>query len=527
MVSGVETRSLVSIFLCRLFVFFRNDDRNVSPNSILSKSSGKLCILDWGMTLAVPDNLQYALLEFIAHINTEDYDSIPQDFINLGFSPADVSLQRLKSSGITEGLSFAFRQLSQGGGPKKIQERVKQEFQERYGSELSDSELRLAARAEMLERMEAQLEKEGVDVKGVTNVMEEMSRRNRELFALPPYVLYVARAFSTLEGIGLSIDENYAIVQECYPYLARRLFTDKSPRAKAALRAMLGLAEDAPISEVSSTSGLAAVKAGVNGVTEEKKSGGLSPKKLLEMTDNFASYTAATATVDRDGQGRTAAAKEFAKLILGKEGSTLQEILIEEAAKFGDAATRSLLRQALVENSVAKSIANSLRSSKEALESSEQLVAILPVEVKKALIDRPAIIPQLVDELLHPTAEDERLLSAAEELRDILGRRLENNSLRSALAQNLSDGASIIPSALEITPALQRFVADTETREFVLEQLPGVTTLGRRLGAGLLRRAAFRAMNSPVLPENVRSTLSDANNRLADVIDPTETKATQ
>ena len=44
--------------------------------------------------------------------------------------------------------------------------------------------------------------------------MEEVSRRNRELFALPPYVLYVARAFSTLEGIGLSVDEDYAIVQE-------------------------------------------------------------------------------------------------------------------------------------------------------------------------------------------------------------------------------------------------------------------------------------------------------------------------
>jgi hypothetical protein len=370
----------------------------------------------------------------------------------------------------------------------------------------------------MLERMEAQLEKEGVDVKGVTNVMEEMSRRNRELFALPPYVLYVARAFSTLEGIGLSIDENYAIVQECYPYLARRLFTDKSPRAKAALRAMLGLAEDASMP----ASGLAAVKAGVNGATAEKKQSALSPKKLLEMTDNFASYTAATATVDRDGLGRTAATKEFAKLLLGEDGSTLQEILIEEAAKLGDATTRSLLRRALVENTVAKTVASALRSPKEALSRSEQLSSLLPDEVRKVLIDRPALIPELVEELLHPTSEDERILSTAEELREILGSRLENNSLRSALAQNLSDGASIIPSTLEISPALQRLVADTETRDFVLEQLPGVTTLGRRLGAGLLRRAAFRAMNSPVLPENARRTLSDANNRLADVIDPTE-----
>ena len=308
------------------------------------------------MTLTVPNSLQYALLEFIAHINTEDYDSIPQDFINLGFSPADVSLERLQNSGITEGLSFAFRQLSQGGGPAKIQERVKREFQERYGADLSDVELQKAARAEMLQRMESQLEKEGVDVKGVTNVMEEMSRRNRELFALPPYVLYVARAFSTLEGIGLSIDENYAIVQECYPYLARRLFTDKSPRAKAALRAMLGLGDDAPIADMSlASSGIAAVKAGVSEVTvAERKSSSLSPKKLLEMTDNFASYTASATTVDRDGQGRTAAAKEFAKLLLNEEGSTLQEILIDEAAKLGDATTRSILRQALVESALAK-----------------------------------------------------------------------------------------------------------------------------------------------------------------------------
>ena len=93
------------------------------------------------MTLEVPEGLQYSLLEFIAHINTEDYDSIPNDFINLGFSPEGVTADRLKDSGITEGLTFAFRQLSAGGGPKKIQERVKAEFQDRYGSDLTDKRL--------------------------------------------------------------------------------------------------------------------------------------------------------------------------------------------------------------------------------------------------------------------------------------------------------------------------------------------------------------------------------------------------
>lgn len=492
------------------------------PGNLLRTTDGKLCILDWGMTLDVPDNLQYALLEFIAHINSEDYDAIPKDFINLGFSPENVSLERLQSSGITEGLSFAFRQLSKGGGPKKMQERVKEEFQERYGSDLSDVELRDAARADMLERMEEQLASEGVDVKGVTNVMEEMSRRNRELFALPPYVLYVARAFSTLEGIGLSVDEDYAIVQECYPYLARRLFTDKSPRAKAALRAMLGLSEDSYDSIAHSADdvspGLAAVKAGVNGGKANEST--LSPKKLMELTDNFASYTSATATVDRDGEGRTAAAKEFAKLILDKDGSTLQEILVEEAAKLGDAATRSLLRQALVESAIAKAVAGSLRAPKEALEGSEQLASLLPENVRKAVFDSPADLPRLIDELLYPTSEDERVLSTARELQEVLGGRLENSSVRSALAENLSDGASIIPSTLDISPGLQIIAADEETRDFVLDQLSNVPSLGRRLGAGLFRRAAYRAMNSRVLPEDARKQLSDVNTRLAEVIDP-------
>ncbi|EGB13066.1 hypothetical protein AURANDRAFT_10513, partial [Aureococcus anophagefferens] len=154
------------------------------PGNLLRTLDGKLCILDWGMTLEVPGDLQYALLEFIAHINTENLDAVPRDFVNLGFTPPD----------------------------------------------------KLDA---MMARMEEQLASEGVDVRGVSNVMEEMSRRNRELFQLPTWVLYVVRAFSTLEGIGLSIDENYAIIQECYPYLARRLFTDDSPRARVALTAML------------------------------------------------------------------------------------------------------------------------------------------------------------------------------------------------------------------------------------------------------------------------------------------------
>jgi len=54
------------------------------PGNLLRTTDGKLCILDWGMTITVPPDLQYGLLEFIAHMNAEDYDSLPEDFVKIG-----------------------------------------------------------------------------------------------------------------------------------------------------------------------------------------------------------------------------------------------------------------------------------------------------------------------------------------------------------------------------------------------------------------------------------------------------------
>ena len=31
----------------------------------------------------MPEDLQYSLIEFIAHVNAEDYDAMPADFVNL------------------------------------------------------------------------------------------------------------------------------------------------------------------------------------------------------------------------------------------------------------------------------------------------------------------------------------------------------------------------------------------------------------------------------------------------------------
>ena len=51
----------------------------------------------------------------------------------------------------------------------------------------------------------------------------------------------IIRAISVLEGIALVGDPAFAIVDEAYPYVAKRLLTDKSPRLQAALQYMVRL----------------------------------------------------------------------------------------------------------------------------------------------------------------------------------------------------------------------------------------------------------------------------------------------
>ena len=89
------------------------------------------------------------------------------------------------------------RQLSQGGGGKKLTERVREEWRDKYDPDgrLSVEELRQAARDGFTDQARAQLASEGEDVSvmDVQNVMEKMQQRNREMFVVPPYILYVAR----------------------------------------------------------------------------------------------------------------------------------------------------------------------------------------------------------------------------------------------------------------------------------------------------------------------------------------------
>lgn len=435
------------------------------------------------MTLQVPQDLQYSLLEFIAHINTENFDALPNDFVNLGFSPAD-KVSQLQSSGLTEGLAFAFRQLNKGGGPSKIRERMISDFRERYGADLTDDELRVKAREEMINRFEVQLKSEGVDVNGVTNVMEEMSRRNRELFKLPPYVLYVSRAFSTLEGIGLGIDQDYSILAECYPYLARRLMTDSSPRATEALRSML---------------------------TDGK---GLSASKFFEMMDNFQEYTSSTTAVKKEEAGSIEARRALTQLLLAPEGNYLQDILLEEAAKSSDALAREAYSR--IKNSA------SGRFVKGLIKAPKELSERLPGPLRG--ISRPLSFPyevaSLADNILAKNVEDEAALETMNTVWSYIEPRIVGNTS----SPPLSSVASRLRDQLDNEESpLRSILVDEKIRK----QAPAVlANLSRRFGATLLHRAADRLeetkrSDATSIGTTVASVGQDVARNLANRIAPT------
>jgi predicted unusual protein kinase regulating ubiquinone biosynthesis (AarF/ABC1/UbiB family) len=450
------------------------------PGNLLRTLDGKLCILDWGMTLEVPPDLQYGLLEFIAHINTEQFEELPQDFVNLGFSPSE-QIDRLASSGITESLAFTFRQLQGGGGAKKLRERLGEQFRDRYGADKSDEEIRALAREEMVTRMEEQLKEEGVDVSGVTNVMEEMSRRNRELFKLPPYVLYVSRAFSTLEGIGLSIDEDYSILQECYPYLARRLMSDNSPRAQKAFRTMIfGGADNSRKDE--STSELLASAMGPKKATStsgsnkkgKKVSGAFSADKAMEMAANFQSYTASTTSIG-ETEGTREAQRSLASLILSEKENHVQSLLLEGGARAVDSAVRAAYSEAR-RSLPSQALRTVLKAPKDVLDS------VLPSANGPArafvnLATLPFQAVEAADRLFEQDEDDEAAVEAMQSLLKIA---------------SSSPSSPSSPSPAEVARVLTEQLSDPHSILRANASPAVVANLSRRFGGSLLLRAAER-----------------------------------
>ncbi|MEW5317018.1 MAG: hypothetical protein WDW38_008351 [Sanguina aurantia] len=167
--------------------FFHADPH---PGNLIRTPDGRLAVLDFGLMTQIDDNIKFGMIEAISHLIHRDYEAIVKDFVTLDFIPEGTDLRP-----ILPVLSKVFDQALEGGGAKNIN------FQE------------LAA-----------------DLAMVTYNYP---------FRIPPYFALIIRAIAVLEGIALVGNSDFALVDEAYPYISKRLLTDDSPRLRAALRYMV------------------------------------------------------------------------------------------------------------------------------------------------------------------------------------------------------------------------------------------------------------------------------------------------
>lgn len=313
------------------------------PGNLLRTPDGKLCILDFGMVLDIEPELQYSLLEYVAHLTSGDYEQLPEDMAKLGFLRAD-KVDFVRRSGVLEPLKYFLEQAGKGGGATQVKDRIFEDLRVKYPGK-SDSQLRTLMRQEMEQQLQEIIQKESVAT-GLTVEVEELQRQNKDAFRIPEWFVYTSRAFLTLEGVSLTADPDYSLIKSCFPYVAKRLLADDDPRAHKALRDILYGAGSS-----------------------------LDIERLAELADGFSSYTTTTKTVrakDKDGntlipatggterlsdhekrarraevEAAVTLAKDSADILLNPKGNLVQHLLLEEGAKAASARVKDTLRLAV------------------------------------------------------------------------------------------------------------------------------------------------------------------------------------
>ncbi len=168
------------------FGFFHADPH---PGNLFATYDGKMAYIDFGMMDQLDLQTKEQLVDSVVHLINKDYEQLGQDYINLGFLQPGIDLAPIVSA-----LEEVFKDI--------MNERVKD-----------------------------------FNFKVVTDRFAKVMYEYP--FCLPAKFALIIRSVITQEGVALSLNPDFRIVQVAYPYVAKRLLTDESESLRRRLLEIL------------------------------------------------------------------------------------------------------------------------------------------------------------------------------------------------------------------------------------------------------------------------------------------------
>ncbi|MFM6753909.1 MAG: ABC1 kinase family protein, partial [Dolichospermum sp.] len=162
--------------------FFHADPH---PGNLFAMSDGRMAYIDFGMMDQLEETTKETLVDALVHLVNKDYADLAADFVKLGFLTANTNITPIVPA-------------------------LESVLGNAIGKNVND-----------------------FNFKTITDEFSELMYEYP--FRVPAKFALIIRSLVTQEGIALSLDPNFKIVEVGYPYIARRLLTGESPALRRRL----------------------------------------------------------------------------------------------------------------------------------------------------------------------------------------------------------------------------------------------------------------------------------------------------
>lgn len=162
--------------------FFHADPH---PGNLFAMPDGRMAYIDFGMMDQLHQFTKETLVDSVVHLINKEYDALAQDFVKLGFLTPDTDIEPIIPA-------------------------LEAVFDKAIGESVRD-----------------------FNFKSITDQFSELVYEYP--FRVPAKFALIIRSLVTQEGLALSLNPNFKIVEVAYPYVARRLLTEESPEFRRRL----------------------------------------------------------------------------------------------------------------------------------------------------------------------------------------------------------------------------------------------------------------------------------------------------